>query len=326
MSFDFEHLSLNEMIRLQNELAATLSRRFERFIAIVFSDISGSTNYFSRFGNQAGRRLLQRHSDTWEEVIASFHGRIVDTAGDGVFLAFPQVSDAVQASIRFQEVGARQNAQFGQEHHLTTRTGVHWGKALTDSQNVVGEAVNLCSHLAKTAELGEIRLTKSVFMELSKADRLRCQPVGPVQLHGIEQPVDAFRLQWRDIQRFPTVVRVEETGQIQKLPDKVLITFGRLREWNGVNANDIPLSLGDSQLDQQISRWHFELHRRQDNLVIRAVSRQPTEVDGRKIDQGEEAPVSSGTLVRVSGVLTLRFLPGEPTASTDDTVTLKLHK
>jgi hypothetical protein len=49
MDRDFENLTLTELVRLQSELSQSLTRRFERRLALTFSDIVGSTAYFARF-------------------------------------------------------------------------------------------------------------------------------------------------------------------------------------------------------------------------------------------------------------------------------------
>ncbi|HXJ19470.1 MAG TPA: hypothetical protein VMT03_04485, partial [Polyangia bacterium] len=80
-------LSMTEVIRLQDRLSQDLKRRFEQQVALGFSDIVGSTPYFARFGDEAGRKLQQRHYDFVQRATAATGGRVVDTAGDGVFLA-----------------------------------------------------------------------------------------------------------------------------------------------------------------------------------------------------------------------------------------------
>ena len=44
--------------------------------------------------------------------------------------------------------------------------------------------------------------------------------------------------------------------------------------------------------------------------MLRAVSNQRTEVDGRTLRPGEEAQVRPGTTVRLAQVMTLKFLGG----------------
>ena len=163
---DVDALDLTEIIRLQNQLSAALKRRFERVLAVAFSDVVGSTAYFARFGDEEGGRLLQRHVDTLQQVLPAVGGRIVNTAGDGAFLCFAQVLPAVEAMLQIEDLILRDNARLAREHHLTVRIGLHWGPVLTDGVIVTGESVNLCARVAASANSGEIRLTKAAFMEL----------------------------------------------------------------------------------------------------------------------------------------------------------------
>ena len=45
-------LSMTEIIRLRDLLSKALTRRFERPLALAFSDVVGSTPYFARFGDE----------------------------------------------------------------------------------------------------------------------------------------------------------------------------------------------------------------------------------------------------------------------------------
>jgi hypothetical protein len=78
---------------------------------------------------------------------------------------------------------------------------------------------------------------------------------------------------------------------------------------------------GEAQL--AISRWHFELRRTRRGHLLRRVSSQLIEIDGKVIEPGEEAPVRPGTTVRLAQVMTLRFLGNEQGHSVRDAVTLQ---
>jgi hypothetical protein len=88
-------------------------------------------------------------------------------------------------------------------------------------------------------------------------------------------------------------------------------------------ADDIVLTHPDRDAQLAISRWHFELRRTRRGHILRAVSSQRTEVDGRTIDAGEEAQVRPETTVRLAQVMTLRFLGSEQSYSPRDAVTLQ---
>jgi hypothetical protein len=139
-----------------------------------------------------------------------------------------------------------------------------------------------------------------------------------VTIKGMLEPVELLHMEWRDNSRYPSRVRIVETSEVIPLPGQDVITFGRLRDQNGIAANDIVLALPDKVQSQQISRWQFELRRRHDGFVLRAVSDQLTEVDGVAVPKSSEVPIKPGSVVRVAGVMSLEFQAEpsrEPTGS-----------
>jgi len=306
---DLETLSLPEILALQAQLSDSLKRRFEKHLALVFSDIVGSTSYFTTYGDEAGQRLQQRHFDVIDRAVPKHKGRVVSTAGDGAFLVFPTPTDAALALVEAEELIARQNAVTAREHRLEIRLGLHWGPVLTDGQAVTGDSVNLCSRISTSASAGEIRLSKAAFVELTADLRLRCVQVAPALFKGIAKPVEMLRLEWLERNRFPTRFRIKEGGAEEvELPAQDTITFGRLREQNGILANDVVLAIADKSITQQVSRWHFELRRKPEGFVLRSVTDQVTEVDGQQVFKGAEVPIVTGSAVRLARVMTLDFL------------------
>jgi len=311
MSIDFESLTLTEIIRLQNQLSTCLARRFEKWLAIVFSDIVGSTAYFQRYGDQAGRQIHQRHFDLLAANLAGSDGRIVDTAGDGALLAFTTIEDATEFSIRFHRAHSHTYRSTPPEHRWQTRTCIHWGPTLTDGTTVAGDTVNLCAKLAATAREEKILLTSQAVAELPKQHRSACHPLDAIHLPGLPATFEVFQLQWRDPREIPRYLVIQETGQQIAIPDKSVVSCGRFSEQTSGNSNDIILALPDLLLSQRISRWHFELRSDSDQLFLRAVSDKPTVVNGLNLRKGEQVVIENGARVQLSGVMTLTFEPEE---------------
>lgn len=306
--FNLDALTLTEIIRLQNQLSAALTRRFERPFALVFSDIVGSTAYFARYGDEAGGRLQQQHFDLLTDAMSGTQGQFFHTAGDGAMLGFPTVEMAADVMVRFHEKLRRLTCQLAQEQQWTTRTAIHWGPVLIDGITVAGDTVNLCAKVTATAQPGEIRVTKSAFAEFPNRHRLLCQPLGLISISSTNQSMELLRLSWQDAVRLPTLVLIEETGQRITLPNQPVISFGRSREVHGVRVNDIALQLTDPELTQKISRYHLEVRTHPDGLVIRSLSESVTEVDGKQLAKGQESPLRVGSVVRLAHVMTLQFL------------------
>ena len=324
LELDLSSLSMTEIVRLQNLLAEELTRRFETSAAICFSDIAGSTAYFARFGDLAGRQLQQLHFDLLEPSVAACGGRIVDTAGDGAVTFFPSASAAAAAMTGLQQRVTQANMHRARDHQLVLRIGMHYGRVLTDGVLVTGDVVNTASRITTSAEPGEIRLSRELFQELDIAQRLLCRPLGEVTLKGVGRPMALMSLDWLDRGRFPTVVRVRETGELIELPRQDIVSFGRLDIIEGMAANDVVLSLPDPMATRQISRWHFELRRGSGAYVLRSLTSNSTMVNGRVLERGDEVAVGPGTTVVLSGVMTLELLADARPDGTRSDVTMIL--
>jgi len=311
-------LSMTDIVRLQEELSRELKRRFEKELALGFSDVVDSTDYFARFGDEAGRRLQQTHFDLLGQAVLPVGGRVVDTAGDGAFVVFPSVELAAAGFIELEKAITKENLTRAREQQLSVRIGLHWGRVLTDGEQVTGESVNLAARVKTSAAPNEIRLTREALQELSgNAYRLSTRLLGNVELKGIPRPVTVFSLDWRERDVFPDAVSILETGQEIQLPNQDTIRFGRLKESDGLPANDIVLHLQDETDARKISRWHFELRRHPRAFMLRSVSEQLTELDGQLIAKGAEAPIRPGSVVRVGRVLTLEFVTRSPLSTPD---------
>ena len=307
-ALDIGSLSMTEIIRLQNLLSQELSRRFETSAAICFTDIAGSTAYFARFGDAQGRQLQQLHIDTLERVLGAHDGRLVDTAGDGAVAFFGSASDAAAAMCALQHDLGRANAHRERDHQLALRIGMHFGRVLTDGVQVSGDVMNLCARIAASAEPGQIRVSRDCFRELDIAQRLSCRPLGDFELKGAGRAIALMALEWLDRSRFPVAVLVRETSERIELPLHDIVSFGRMDIIEGMSANDVVLSLPDGLATRQISRWHFELRRRTEGYILRSVTTHPTLVDGRPLQRGDEVAIGPGSVVSLSGVMTLDFV------------------
>jgi class 3 adenylate cyclase len=308
MNIDPACLSMTEIIRLQTLLSHELARRFEVSAALAFSDVVGSTAYFARFGDEAGRQLQQLHIDLISLCLPEHGGRIVDTAGDGVFACFASASAAASAMTALLQRVSAENEHRARNQQLKVRIGLHWGRVLSDGVQVTGDAVNLCSRVANSADPGQIRVSRELFQELGADHRLACRRLGPMTLKGLDRDVELLSLEWQDSTLFPVSVRIPQTGQEILLPRQDIVSFGRLEMIEGMSANDVVLALPDAAATRQISRWHFELRRRPHGFVLRVLSSQPVSVDGQAVDRGTDVPIRPGSLVMLAGVMTLIFM------------------
>ncbi len=95
-------------------------------------------------------KFIQRH-----------HGRIANTAGDGLIAEFPSVVEAVQCAIEVQQELGSQRGDPGAT--LRFRIGIHLGDVMVDGDDLLGEGVILAARLQTMAEPGGILISQQVY-------------------------------------------------------------------------------------------------------------------------------------------------------------------
>ncbi|MEX2557559.1 MAG: adenylate/guanylate cyclase domain-containing protein, partial [Actinomycetota bacterium] len=68
-------------------------------LAVMFTDIIGSTELATSLGDKRWRELLEQHDAAIRTQIARFDGREVDTAGDAFFATFGLAVRAVDCAL-----------------------------------------------------------------------------------------------------------------------------------------------------------------------------------------------------------------------------------
>src|SRR6185436_15714088 len=130
---------------------------------------------------------LRAARGVFQQFIERHHGRIANTAGDGLIAEFPSVVEAVQCAIEVQrELSA--DAQSG----LKFRIGVHLGDVMVDGGDLLGEGVNLAARLQSMAEPGGILISQQVYDQVQKKLSVGFQYLGERQPKNFEESVAVY--------------------------------------------------------------------------------------------------------------------------------------
>ncbi len=145
-----------------------LVRPEDRFMAILFVDLSGFTGLSQRLGPDGTRDLLRRFHELTGEAVGQAGGSVLNYMGDGALAVFgleaEESGGAADAAMRasFAIVGALENARMPEagQGQTSCRIGLHYGPVVlsrlgASSQQQVtvsGDNVNLASRLMETAK------------------------------------------------------------------------------------------------------------------------------------------------------------------------------
>ena len=135
---------------------------------------------------------LQAARTVFSKFIERHHGRIANTAGDGLIAEFPSVVEAVQCAIEVQrELGGRNRAPGGS---LRFRIGVHLGDVMVDGGDLLGEGVNLAARLQTMAEPGGVLISQQVYDQVHAKLSVGFEYLGEKRPKNFAEDVAVYRV------------------------------------------------------------------------------------------------------------------------------------
>jgi class 3 adenylate cyclase len=168
-------------------------------VAIIFSDLQGSTKLYDKLGDAAAYRLVRDHFAYLSERVARHHGFIVKTVGDAVMAAFHDPADAVRAVLDMQDEVESFN-RGREDAGIVLKIGLHAGACIAVTAGEVldyfGSTVNTASRLEHQCGGGEAIISHAVLSDPEACDALsgRHFVEDSASLRGLAEPVQFVRL------------------------------------------------------------------------------------------------------------------------------------
>ena len=186
----FRDLFSDQVLRPGDEVSV-------RRIALLFSDLAGSTALYDQIGDASAYHLVRDHFAFLGSLVREHDGAIVKTIGDAVMAAFHEPADALAAAVEIQtRVGA-----FNEDHQgnpIVIKLGLHEGPCIAVTLNerldYFGSTVNLAARLQGESRGGDIVVSEAMAEDRSVAPLLAdlAQAHEQAQLKGFDEAV-AFR-------------------------------------------------------------------------------------------------------------------------------------
>ena len=230
--------------------------------AVLFVDVSGSTRYFERHGEAAGRAMLARCFDIVVPEIERQGGRVIKALGDGLLVVFDRAS-ALVAAVRALHLAIEEaNRTLSAADRVAVHCGGDFGVVARDaSGDVFGDVVNVAARLQALAGRDQTFVTSDLVATLTPHEREQMRQLGSFPLHGREREVETYEILWRaglatvaikrDSMSLHSSLCLEFEGHVLELsPDRNRLTMGRDPD------NDLVVG------DPAVSHHHAEIVRR----------------------------------------------------------------
>lgn len=200
---------LQSLIEQRREIDRALLERHASDMAVLFTDIVGSTAFFEQRGDIEGFALVRRHNDLLFPVVKEQGGRVVKTIGDSIMAVFPSAADGLACAVAMQEKLAAETGTAAVER-IKIRIGVHWGRVLRDGDDVFGDTVNTAARINSAAEGDEVLVSQALMEALPPGHGFIAQPRRAVAAKGKSAPVTVVAVAWNDAQRSDAAARSPE--------------------------------------------------------------------------------------------------------------------
>lgn len=164
-----------------------------RLAAIMFTDMVGSTA--AAQANEAeALRLRDEQADLVRPLFAAHQGREIKSMGDGFLAEFDSALRAVQCAIDIQQHLHERNSQ-ANVTSIQLRIGIHLGDVEQRGSDIFGDAVNLASRIESSADSGGICISGSIFDQVRNKISNHFEKLPPTSLHGVQTPIDLYRIE-----------------------------------------------------------------------------------------------------------------------------------
>ncbi len=197
-------------------------------VTLLFTDIEGSTEKWEHEPERMADALA-RHDVLLRSAVEAHRGRVIKTTGDGIYAAFAEAINGVEAAIAIQQAVADPAATAGMA--IPVRCGLHAGPALERDNEFFGGTSNRAARIMCLAHGGQVLVSQAV-AELA-ADSLSAEislrDLGAVRLKGVEGSEHAYQVVHSSLRReFPALRSLETTPN--NLPRHLTSFIGRERE------------------------------------------------------------------------------------------------
>ena len=291
----------------------------EAQLAVLFADLSGSTQLYDTLGDVRARSIVARCIAVMTEATHRHGGTLVKTIGDEVMTTFPDAAAAAEAACEMQEGITGQMVVEGRA--LAIRVGFHFGPTLFEEADVFGDAVNLAARLANQAKSGQILTTGATVERLAEPRRKNCRQIDLTQVRGKREQIAIHEVVWNA--EGATLMQAPWATQ-HRAGGSLVFTSGATRLELGEGHPSLTIGRADQNdivvRQPVVSRLHARIEYRNGRFVLTDLSANGTYVtaDGEAasyVHRDNQELIGSGTLglgeaVSPGALTTVRFEPG----------------
>ena len=195
-----------------------------KLIAVAYADMVGYSRLIGLDDVGTLERLRSLRRNVIDPAIEEHGGRIVQTGGDSLLIAFDSIDGAVRCAVKVQEQVPIHDGDQPSDRAIRFRVAINIGDAIADGTDLHGDAVNVAARIQAECPPGGICVTRAVRDHVGNRLGLGFEELGALDLKNIARPVEAFLVKL-GVAVSTTPKSVEQSLQrggqeVMPLPDK----------------------------------------------------------------------------------------------------------
>lgn len=169
-----------------------------RDIAVLFTDVVGSTKYFKTHGDIRGREMLRTHHRMAISIVEEYGGSLIKEVGDSVLVYFPDPVDALNAAIKIQHRFFTHNQESIPEDQIHVRIGLHHGKVIVEDKDIYGDVVNVAAKLTNLAGGDQIFISHEIYESTRKSPSIQFESIDFWNMKNVPHGLKIYKVIWEN--------------------------------------------------------------------------------------------------------------------------------
>lgn len=167
-----------------------------KLAVLLHADVVGSTALVQLNESLAHQRI-QDTFRRFSETIVGHAGIAHEIRGDALVAEFAKASDALSASLAFQDANTAHNDGLADDVRPVVRVGIAMGEVVIADNTVTGEGIVLAQRLEQLAEPGGVRIQGAAYETVPKRLPFDFESLGERELKGFGEPVRVYSVRAR---------------------------------------------------------------------------------------------------------------------------------
>jgi len=184
-------------------------------VAILFTDIVGSTELSQRLSAEVADEVRRGHFSLLRQAIADTGGTEVKNLGDGVMVVFASASSALECGVAMQQLVEQSNR--GGAEAVGLRVGISGGEVDHEEDDYFGDPVVEAARLCARCATSQVLAADIVPAMAGRRNKIEHRVLGDLELKGLPDPLATVEVLWEPL---------EGVGGGVPLPDRLTLRPG----------------------------------------------------------------------------------------------------